>query len=83
MVLVNCPLMQEDIIKIIEEYKIEDKQVFKLVNKKKIQLYFESTIENDNEACQIVKGIIKSYKYSPALVYHVTSFSEGTINWYK
>ena len=82
MILVNCPLMQKDIIQLIESYEINDEKVFSLHEKKNIQLYFNSKID-DKEACSIIKGLIKNYKHSPALVYHVVTYSDGTINWYK
>lgn len=83
MILVSCPLKQNDIIKIIEEYKGEEKQVFRLENKKGSNLYFNSTLENNDEACLLIKKLIKSYKYSPALMYNVVSCEDGKINWYK
>ena len=82
MVLVNCPLMQKDIIALIESYTINNEQVFKLHEKKNIQLYFNSKID-DKVACSIIKGLIKNYKHSPALVYHVVTCNDGNINWYK
>lgn len=82
MILVNCPLKQNDIIKLIEDYQIENKQIFEFSHKKHIQIYFNSILENDKESCKIIKGIIKSYKYSSALVYNVVSCDGETINWY-
>ncbi|MBM6861323.1 hypothetical protein H9X78_12740, partial [Clostridium saudiense] len=46
------------------------------------QLYFDSKINND-EACLIIKNIIKSYKYSPALMYNVVTCDGDKIDWYK
>lgn len=82
MVLVNCPLKQNDIIKLIEEYEVNEEKLFSLKSRKGVQLYFDSKINND-EACSIIKGIIKSYKYSPALVYNVVTCDGDKINWYK
>lgn len=82
MVLVNCPLKQNDIIKLIEEYEVNEEKLFSLKSRKGVQLYFDSKINND-EACSIIKGVIKSYKYSPALVYNVVTCDGDKINWYK
>ncbi|SCJ71240.1 Uncharacterised protein [uncultured Clostridium sp.] len=82
MVLVSCPLKQDDIIKLIEEYRVNDEKLFSLKSKKGVQLYFDSKINND-EACGIIKNIIKSYKYGPALMYNVVTCDGDKINWYK
>ena len=47
MVLVSCPLKQDDIVKLIEEHRINDEKVFALHNRKGVNLYFDSKIEND------------------------------------
>jgi len=83
MILVNCPLKQKDIIELIESYKIDDTQVFKFSHKKHVQLYFNSILENDEEGCSIIRGLIKSYKYSPAIIFNVVSCNGETINWYQ
>lgn len=83
MVLVSCPLKQKDVIELIESYRIDGENMFTLQNKKGVNLYFNSKIENDYEACSIIKNIIKSYKYSPALMYNVTTCDGEKINWYK
>lgn len=82
MVLVSCPLKQNDIIKLIEEYKVNDENLFSFKSRKGVQLYFNSKL-NDDEACLIIKNIIKSYKYSPALMYNVVTCDGDKINWYK
>ena len=82
MVLVSCPLKQNDIIKLIEEYKVNDENLFSFKSRKGVQLYFDSKL-NDDEACFIIKNIIKSYKYSPALMYNVVTCDGDKINWYK
>ncbi len=83
MVLVSCPLKQNDIIKLIEEYKVNGENIFYLQSRKGIQLYFDSKMDSDEEACLIIKDIIKSYKYSPALMYNVVTCDGEKISWYK
>ena len=83
MILVSCPLKQDDIINLIEGYNINNESIFSLKNRKGVQLYFDSKIDNDDEACLIIKNIIKSYKYSSALMYNVVTCDGEKINWYK
>ena len=83
MVLVSYPLKQDDIVKLIEEHRINGEKVFALHNRKGVNLYFDSKIENDEEASLIIKKIIKSYKYSSALMYNVVTCDGEKINWYK
>lgn len=83
MVLVSCPLKQNDIINLIEEYRINDEKIFFFKSKKGIQLYFDSKVDSDEKACLIIKDIIKSYKYSSALMYNVVISDGEKIDWYK
>ena len=40
MIIVNCALRQDDIIEIVENLEIENKKVFKYVNKAGIRIFF-------------------------------------------
>lgn len=62
MILVNCPWMQKDIIKVIEAIEYNDVHVFKHVKTDGIRIYFDSKI-GDNE-----KNVRKSLLVENALI---------------
>lgn len=83
MVLVYCGLRQQDVIEEIEKYKNDGQQVFKLVKKEGIKLYFDTTIKDQWKACNVVSGIIRNYKYGNALFVNVVPFDESGVSWFK
>ncbi|MGL5150518.1 MAG: hypothetical protein ACRC7N_08115 [Clostridium sp.] len=83
MVLVYCGAKQKDVIEEIEKYKQYDEQVFTFVNRDHIKLYFETTIEDQWEACDIVSGIISKSKYGKALFVNVVPFDGSKVTWFK
>lgn len=71
MIVVNSALMQEKIIVIVENIVIDGSTPFKLVNKKGIKIYFESSYTNLKEACSIIKNEIKQSYFGNALYFNV------------
>ena len=43
MILVNCALRQDDIIKIVEGLEVDGTNPFKFKSKQRLQMFFEST----------------------------------------
>ncbi|EKQ51522.1 MULTISPECIES: hypothetical protein [unclassified Clostridium] len=72
MIVVNCPLKQDDIIKIVENIEIENKKVFKYAKKQAIKIYFESDY-NNVEACSIIKKVIKESELGKVLYFNVVA----------
>ena len=71
MIVVNCPLKQDDIIKIVENIEIENKKVFKFIKKQTIKIYFECDYSDMEKACLIVKKEIKDTQLGRALYFNV------------
>lgn len=68
MIIVNSPIMQDKIIEILES---SDKGDFKFNKKEGIRIYFETSIENKEEAAKIAKSEIKNNPISGALIFKV------------
>ena len=84
MVLVNCPLKQNDIIKLIEEYKVNDENVFSLKSKKGVQLYFDSKINNDDKFINVIFHCARSQQRGPsAALKLLRSLNDDDINKIK
>lgn len=83
MVLVNCPLMQLDVIREVEHYKLNDETVFKFVRKQGIKLYFDSKIDDRWEACKIISNIIRSTSFASSLMFHVVPTDGEKIEWFN
>jgi len=81
MVIVFSPLCQEEIIKEIESFEIDGGKVFSIKERKGMKMIFESTIENENEACKLAKKIMGNVKYSSGLNYCVVSYDGKEIKW--
>ncbi len=81
MVIVNCPLRQDDIIKIVENVKIEDKNIFRFVSKKGIRIFFECNHNNVGEACSIAHNAVFKTKLGKVLFYNVVD--QNDYPWVK
>lgn len=68
MIIVNSPIMQDKIIKILES---ETDPTFKFIKKDGIKIYFETSIEDKEEACVIAKKIIKKDPMASAIMFTV------------
>lgn len=73
MILVNCAQKQNEVIKIVEDIKIEEENKFKFSKKEGIRLIFESTYEDDEKACILIKNAIKAAPFGCALYFNVVS----------
>lgn len=73
MLIVNCALRQDDIIEILENIEIENVKPFKFLKKEGIQIHFESTCINTEDACAVVKKIIKETPIGKTLFFNVTA----------
>ena len=71
MIIVNCALRQDDIIEIVENLEIENKKVFKYVNKAGIRIFFECDYEDIRKACHIAKEAIYNTRVGKVLFYEV------------
>lgn len=69
MIIVNCALMQDKIIKIVEDI---EKYKFKYVKTKGIRIYFQTDAKDLNEVARYVKGVIKATPIGTALYLNVT-----------
>ena len=82
MFVVNCGLMQKDLIKLIEGFTLNGKQIFKCVKVEESQMYFESDLEF-NDARKLVEEIIRGYRYHNILFYNVVPVVNGEIQWFS
>ncbi len=65
MIIVNSPIMQKQIQKIVEGL---ESPKFTFLKKDGIRLYFETDYEDKEEACKIVKAAIKNDPMGGALL---------------
>lgn len=73
MVLVNCALRQDDIIKIVEGLEVNGEKPFKFKSKQGLQILFDSTYGDDTEAASFVKKSIKATEVGKALFFSVAA----------
>lgn len=81
MVIVFSPLCQNDIIKEIESFEVDGIKVFSIKEREDMKLTFNSTIEDEDKSCDLVKKIIRGIKYSSMLNYCVVSYDGKEIKW--
>lgn len=73
MIIVNCALRQDDIIAIVENLEVESEKPFKFVKKQGLQLHFDCSLSDQNNAAAIVKKQIKATELGKALFFSVTA----------
>lgn len=73
MLVVNCALKQDDVIKIVENIEIDSIKVFKFVKKQGLKLYFDSTAAETDKAIALIKKTIKASSFGSALYFSVIS----------
>ena len=73
MILVNCALRQDDIIKIVEGLEVNGKKPFKFSSKQGLQILFDSNYGNDVEAASFVKSQIKETEIGKTLFFSVVA----------
>ncbi|PRR83002.1 hypothetical protein [Clostridium vincentii] len=71
MILVNCPLKQEEIIKMVENIEIGNKKQFKFCKKQGITLCFKSDFSDGKLACSTIKQTIKSTDWGKVVYFNV------------
>lgn len=71
MIIVNCALRQDDVIKIVEEIEVEGEKVFKFVKKEGLKLFFDCSLEDSAKAATIAKQAIKDTQLGKALFFSV------------
>lgn len=76
MVIVNCALRQDDIIEIVENIEIENKKVFKYVNKQGIRIFFQCDYSDIEKACNLAHMAIFKTKLGKTLFYNVVDNKE-------
>lgn len=71
MIIVNCGLKQDDIVKIVENIEVENRKVFKYIKKEGLKLFFECSLENQKNAALIAKQSIKNTELGKVLYFGV------------
>jgi hypothetical protein len=73
MIIVNCALRQDDIVGIVENIEVENEKVFKFVKKQGLQLHFDCSLSDAQNAVTIAKKTIKGTELGKALFFSVTA----------
>jgi len=73
MIIVNCALRQDDIISIVENVEVENEKVFKFVKKQGLQIHFECSLSDQQQATSIAKQAIKDTELGKALFFNVNA----------
>lgn len=71
MIVVNCPLKQDEIIKMVEDIEIENKKEFRFVKKQGMKIYFDSDYSDVQKACSAIKQEIKKSDLGKVLYFNV------------
>ena len=71
MIKISIPLQQDFVIE-----TLESTNDFKFVEKKGINLFFETTIEDSEEAIKLAKSTIKGTKTGSVLYFQVSAVNE-------
>ena len=71
MIIVNCPLMQNDVIKVVEGISLNNTNPFKFVEKKGMKIFFETADVNLDEACAIIKSEMRKAPFGSLLNFNV------------
>lgn len=72
MIIVNCALKQNDVIKVVEDIEVDNEKPFKYVKKQGLKLFFESKLEDTEKACSAIKKSIRSTSFGNSLYFSVT-----------
>lgn len=73
MIIVNCALRQDDIIGIVENIEVENEKVFKFTKKQGLQLHFDCSLSDEQNAAAIAKKEIKATELGKALFFSVVA----------
>ena len=73
MIIVNCALRQDDIVAIVENIEVENEKVFKFIKKQGLQIHFDCTLSDVQNAVALAKTTIKSTDLGKALFFNVAA----------
>ena len=73
MILVNCALRQDDIIKIVEGIEVDGNKPFTFKSKQGLQMFFDSTYGDGAKAASLIKSQIKATEVGKALFFSVAA----------
>jgi len=73
MIIVNCALRQDDIVSIVENIEVENEKVFKFVKKQGLQIHFDCSLTDSQNAASIAKKTIKDTEVGKALFFNVVA----------
>lgn len=73
MIIVNCALRQDDVVGIVEGIEVENEKVFKFVKKQGLQLHFDCSLSDAENAVSIAKKTIKDTELGKALFFSVAA----------
>ncbi|AWK52674.1 hypothetical protein DIC82_17465 [Clostridium beijerinckii] len=73
MIVVNCALRQDDIVSIVENIEVENEKVFKFVKKQGLQIHFDCSLADSQNAASIAKKAIKDTEVGKALFFNVVA----------
>lgn len=71
MVIVNCPLMQNNVISIVEGIVLNDKKPFKFVEKNGMKIFFDLADITSEDACALIKSEIRKSELGSLLNFSV------------
>jgi len=71
MVIVNCPLMQNNVISLVEAIIMEGKNPFKFVKKEGMKIFFDLTDISEDNACILIKSEIRKSELGSLLNFSV------------
>ncbi|WP_242982208.1 hypothetical protein [Clostridium sp. LS] len=78
MILVNCAWRQDDIIKVVENVKLDNKNVFKFIKVEGIRIFFDSFLD-DVEGTKMIKNAIKEIPGYQALFIDIVPIVNGSM----
>lgn len=77
MIIVNCALRQDDIIKIVESIEIENINIFKYVKREGIRIFFRCNyFLRKEKACNIAHSAISNTNLGKSLYFNVIDINE-------
>ncbi|MBM6615944.1 hypothetical protein JTF06_13715 [Desemzia sp. RIT804] len=68
MICVNSPFMQKEIIAVLESL---ENPAYTYIKKQGIQLYFETTSSNEDEAAAYAKKVLKEQSFAKGIAFSV------------
>lgn len=82
MILLCLGVKQEEIINKIESYEIDGKKVFKLKKKERVNHYFDTTLEDLEQGCNIIQSIVRGVKYGNVIFFSTFPIKGDEVQWF-